>query len=222
VLGNAEAYQGYMNMLGKLMGAEVIAVDYGLAPENPYPIALDQIELVWRELLSEGLDPSKTAFVGDSAGGNLALVSALRFAKSKIDQPACLALFSSPLDATYGGESYADNEESDVLLTNHKLHYFLDSYVQGHDKTDPLVSPVRAELNGLAPDHDWVASEELLLSDALTVAKNAKRDGVECEIVAGEGMWHNWPLFYRHVPEARQFNQKLANSSFQRQNREVS
>jgi acetyl esterase/lipase len=203
VVGSARAYQRYMARLATLCQATVIGIDYSLAPENPYPVALDEIVRVWETLLKKGIDTTKTVFMGDSAGGNLALAASLKCKQKKMKQPACLVLLSPALDATFSGKSYLSNQAKEVILTKEALQFFMQSYAQNQAKNDPFISPVFANLTGLPPFLIHVGSEEMLLSDAETVMEHAKRDGVDGTLFIGEGLWHVWHFFASYVPEAR-------------------
>lgn len=210
VVGSIEGYQQHMARLAKLCNAKVLAIDYSLAPEHPYPAALNEIEQVWEELVGQGLDVSKTAIVGDSAGGNLTMAAALRFKEHKLPQPACLVMLSPVLDGTFSGESYKMNEIKEPFLTMDKFYFFLKAYLQGHSKEDPFVSPVFADLSGLPPFLTQVGSDELVRSDSETIVEHAKRDGVQGSLSIGDNMWHSWQMFVSYIPEAKKDMQAIA------------
>jgi len=208
--GSITGYQQHMARLAKLCKAKVLAIDYSLAPEHPYPIALDEVQRVWQELIKQGLEASKTAIVGDSAGGNLAIAAALRFKEAKLPQPACLVMLSPVLDATFSGDSYKTKEDKEPFLTMDKFHFFLEAYLQNHSRKDPFASPVFADLSGLPPFLTQVGSDELVLSDSETIIEHAKRDGVQGTLNVGDNMWHGWQLFASYVPEAKKDMKVLA------------
>lgn len=210
VLGSTDSYQQHLARLASLCNAKVLAIDYALSPENPYPVALNQIKAVWKELLKQGLDTTKTVIMGDSAGGNLTMATALRFREDKLPQPACLVLISPALDATFSGPSYVSKIKREPLLNMQKLNFFMESYVQGGNKKDPFVSPIFANLKGLPPFLIHVGSEELMLSDSETITEHAKRDGAQGQLYVGKGMWHGWHIFAAYVPEAKQAMQAIA------------
>ncbi len=202
-VGSIKSHQQHIARLAKFCKAKVLAIDYSLAPENPFPIALDEIQAVWQELIKQGLDVTNTAIVGDSAGGNLALASSLRFKAARLPQPVCLVMLSPALDGTFSGNSYATNKDKELFLTMKKFNFIMENYVQKHSKKDPFVSPVFADLSGIPPFLTHVGSEEMVLSDSETIIKNAKRDGVDGRLYVGKDMWHGWHLFAGFVPEAK-------------------
>lgn len=204
ILGSPKSHRQHIKRLAKLCRATVFAIDYSLAPESPYPAALEEITRVWRNLLANKLAlPEHTVFMGDSAGGNLALASLLRFRNKNIPMPACTVLLSPGLDATLSGESYQHNSNVEPLLNHAKLKLFVNAYAGKAPKDDPLVSPVFANLRGLPPMLVHVGSDELLLSDSLTITNHARRDNVDVSLLVSQGMWHGWHFFASYVPEAK-------------------
>ena len=204
IAGSPRSHRQHLKRLARTCHAIVYAIDYGLAPESPYPVALDEIQGVWTTLTANHrIDPRHTIFMGDSAGGNLALASLIRFRHGQLPLPNGLVLLSPGLDATLSGESYAQQDSIDPLLNRQKLQQFVNSYVGDHSKRDPTVSPIFADLHGLPPLLVHVGSNELLLSDSLAIAAHAKRDGVDATLFVGQGLWHGWHFHAMYVPEAR-------------------
>jgi len=202
--GSPKSHLQHMARLAKMCNATVLAVDYGLAPENPYPTALEQIQKVWEMLIQDKtFNVKKVVIAGDSAGGGLALASVMRFRDANLPQPACVVLLSPALDATFSGKSYSSNNSKDVLLNSDKLEFFAAAYAQLQSRYIPFISPVYANLKGLPPLLIHVGSDEMVLSDSETVAKHAKRAGVPVTLFVGEGMWHGWHFFASYVPEAK-------------------
>lgn len=211
VYGSTLSYRQHLKRLSDFSNAKVFAIDYSLSPEAIYPQALDEIQLVWDELVKQKtIDPKHTSLIGDSAGANLACASLLRFRNRKISLPACLVMISPPLDGTFSGDSYGYNAPADPLMNHTKINLFINSYIGSESKRSPLISPIFAELTGFPPILIHVGSEELLFSDSLRFMKNAKRDGAEVTISIGEGMWHIWHLFASYVPEAKIATKNIA------------
>ncbi len=203
-LGSSRAYRQHMARLARLSNARVLSVEYSLAPEHPYPHAVDELYSVWMELIHKNhIGPSRVSFAGDSAGANILLAAALRLRDAKLPLPACLVLLSAGLDATFSGESYASNESKDVLFTLDVLDFYMRNYVQHHNKKHQHVSPIFADLQGLPPMLIHVGSEEMMLDSSTKLYKNAQRDGVDATLFIGQGMWHGWHLFAGFVPEAK-------------------
>jgi acetyl esterase/lipase len=204
IMGSPRTHRGLIANLAKSIKAKALVIDYGLAPEHPYPDALDEIEKAWLALIKDrGLNPENIAMIADSAGGNLALASVLRLRDKKLPLPACIALISPTLDMTLSGETFITHESRDPLL-NKKMFIFLrDSYLQGAPQDIPYTSPLFANLKGLPPLLLHVGSEEILLAEGREMIEKAQKAGVDAQLFVGEGMWHFWHGF-AHLPEAKQ------------------
>ncbi len=203
VLGSPRTGRGLIANIVKTSHTKALAIDYSLAPEHPYPVALDEIEKVWLKFLNNSaLDPKTIAMVGDSAGATLALTSVLRLRDRKLPIPGCIVLISPVLDTSMSGTTFTTNNHKDPLLTNRTLKFLRDSYLQGAPLNDPYVSALIADLRGLPPILVHVGSEEILLGDSKQLVEKAKSYDVPTELFVGEGMWHNWHMF-SHLPEAK-------------------
>ncbi|MDB5182491.1 MAG: Alpha/beta hydrolase fold-3 domain protein [Candidatus Saccharibacteria bacterium] len=209
VFGSLKTHHQHTARLARLCKANVLAVDYSLSPENPYPAALDELLNVWQEII-KNIDITKTAIMGESAGGNLAMALLLKIREAGLPQPACAVLLSPALDATFSGESYERNKLKDPILNMLKLNFFLDAYVGNMDKHNPFISPIFAKLDGLAPILVHAGSDEILLSDSETIAENAKRDNADITLLIAKSMWHGWHLFAFYVPEAKAAMKQVA------------
>lgn len=210
VFGLSAIHMAYAERLAKVNKANVIMVDYSLSPESRYPIALNEVSRVWINLVKNGLDPTKTVLMGDSAGASLTLAAALKFRDNKLAMPACLVLFSPSVDATFSGKSYITNDDKDIILNLYIMDFFINSYVGDSEKTDPFISPLFADLHGLPPFLLQVGSDEVLLSECKQIVKNAKRDKVKATLKIGKGMWHNWHLSANYMPESNQSIKTIA------------
>jgi len=171
--------------LGRAAGARGVMVDYRLAPEHPFPAALDDCYAAWNVLLSSGIDPGRVVIAGDSAGGNLAVVTAMRARDEGMPQPAALVLLSPILDLTFSGASVERNDGLDPLFRAATARALQSYYGVGMDLRDPRLSPLFGRLTGLPPSMLLVGSSELLLDDTLRFAAR----------VAGSkaGVWHDMP-----------------------------
>lgn len=211
IVGSPRSYRQHLKRLASLCSATVFAIEYSLAPEAQYPQALDEIQSVWETLIADGLvAPDHVVFMGDSAGGNLALASLIRFRDRKLPMPSCLVLLSPLLDATFSGTSHQTKSNVDSMLNSTKLELFVNSYVGKTSRNDPIVSPIFADLQGLPPMLIHVGSDELLLSDSQTITDHAKRDNVDASLFVGQGLWHGWHFFASYVPEAKQAMRDIA------------
>ncbi|HEX4108943.1 MAG TPA: alpha/beta hydrolase [Solirubrobacteraceae bacterium] len=189
VVGSPRTHRRLAALLAGAAGARAVLVDYRLAPEHPFPAALEDASAVWRALLAGGLPASRTVLAGDSAGGGLALAVALQARDRGQDQPAALALICPWLDLTPTPRAPAPREP---LLSEEVLARFAHAYLNGHDPTDPLVSPVRAELGGLAPLLVQSGGDDLLVDDARRIAIGGRAAGLAVEDRCVPGLWHDF------------------------------
>jgi epsilon-lactone hydrolase len=173
VIGSAAASVPLVADLARRTGTKVITVDYRLAPENPYPAAVQDARAAYEGLLQQGLDPGRIALAGESAGGGLAMAMLLALRDAGKTLPSSAFLMSPYADLTLSGDSIVDKEALDPLLTPDGLRRRVTDYVADADASDPYISPVRGDLDGLPPMLIQVGSHEILLSDAISLAARA-------------------------------------------------
>jgi acetyl esterase/lipase len=171
--------------LGRAAGARGLMVDYRLAPEHPFPAAVDDCFAAWHFLLSSGIDPGRIVIAGDSAGGNLAVVTAMRARDEGLPLPAGLVLLSPALDLTFSGASVDRNDGLDPMFHAVSVRSLQSWYGTGMDLRDPRLSPLFGRLTGLPPVLVIVGSSELLLDDSLRFA--ARVPGARLSV------WHDMP-----------------------------
>jgi len=171
--------------LGRAAGARGLMVDYRLAPEHPFPAALEDCYAAWNYVLSSGIDPGRVVIAGDSAGGNLAVVTAMRARDEGLPLPAALVLMSPVLDLTFSGASVDRNDGLDPMFRASSVRSLQQYYGTGMDLRDPRLSPLFGRLTGLPPAMLLVGSSELLLDDTLRFA--AKVAGAKASV------WHDMP-----------------------------
>jgi monoterpene epsilon-lactone hydrolase len=188
--------------LGRASGMRVLFPEYRLAPEHPFPAAIDDVLTVWRWLQTEeGTAPRTAAVAGDSAGGGLA-VAMLVSTRDAGDTTAAAAVLMSPtVDLTSSGASMAERVDQDPISTPALLQELAADYLAGADPRTPLASPLFAPLAGLPPLLILVGTADLLLSDSERLAEAATKAGVEVELHVGEGLPHVYPLMLG-TPEA--------------------
>ncbi|WP_089914275.1 alpha/beta hydrolase [Leifsonia sp. 21MFCrub1.1] len=196
--------------LGRAAGMRVLFVDYRLAPEHPFPAALDDVRTAWQWLWRDrGCDPSAVAVAGDSAGGGLA-VSLLAAARDDGEPlPSGVVLMSPTVDLTGSGRSMRDRVAEDPVSTPQLLARLAADYLAGADPRLPAASPLFASLAGLPPIHVEVGTADLLLSDSERLAETATAAGVEVEVVVGDGLPHVFPLLLG-TPEAEAATERIA------------
>ncbi|QLC25671.1 alpha/beta hydrolase [Parasphingopyxis algicola] len=203
-LGSIATHRNLIAALAKAAGVRALAVDYRLAPENPFPAAVEDAVAVYTALLEQGRDPSKIAVAGDSAGGGLSLALMLSARERDMPQPTCAALLSPWTDMRAAGESFQTRRDADPMIVRDRLLVMVGRYVGAASTADPLVSPVLADLSGLAPLLIHAGDAELLLSDSTDLAKRAEAAGVDVEIKVWDDMVHVFQAFYPLVDEGRE------------------
>jgi len=191
-------------------GFEVWVPDYGLAPEHPFPHALEQLLAVHAQVC-EGLDsPAQMLLAGDSAGGGLVLSLMLLLRQEGDALPAAAALLSPFADLTLSGASIQANAERCAMFRGPMLERAVALYLAGADAAQPLASPVHADLAGLPPLQIHVGADEVLLDDARRLAQGLSRSGGQADLRIWPAVPHDWPLFGRLLPEARQTLDEIA------------
>jgi len=182
-------------------GVTVTAPRYSLAPEAPYPAALEQALAVYRALLEHHRDG--VVVVGESAGGNLALALTQRARSEGLALPRALALLSPWSDLAFTGDSQLANRDPSLFMTDGDLVAMADSYRGDTPASDPLISQIHADFDGFPPTLITTGTRDLLLSDCVRVAHAMGQANVDVTLRVWEGMWHVFE-FYREFPEARE------------------
>ncbi|CDN57922.1 Putative acetyl-hydrolase (plasmid) [Neorhizobium galegae bv. officinalis bv. officinalis str. HAMBI 1141] len=191
VLGSAQALAHFAGQIAVRVGADAFVPDYRLAPEHPFPAAIDDAVAAYRGLVAEGEEG--IAVVGDSAGGGLTLTLLSILAADKTGgmvQPVGAAVMSPWTDLALTGDSFETRAEADPIFTRGVLQGFSDMYLQGEDATQPKASPLYAPLAGLPPVRIDVGDNEVLLSDSIRYTEQAQAAGVEVTLAVWEGMPH--------------------------------
>ena len=201
--GSALLYRHITWRFAMTAEANLAAIDYRLAPEHPFPAALDDAAAAWRGLLDEGADPRHCAVIGDSAGGGLALALALRLRDEGGPLPAAVVALSPWTDLAITGESCRRNAIADPVLNETDLVHFAAQYLRGADPRNPYVSPLYGDPRGLPPTLIQVGSDEILRDDAVRMAERMRRAGCEIELEIWPRMPHVWHGFAPVLPEAR-------------------
>lgn len=204
--GRLDSYHHFCSLLAKQLNARIFLADYRLAPEHPYPAAPDDAFAVYRALIKDRLP---LIVAGDSAGGNLTLVTLLRARDHGLPMPACAVAISPGADATGELMSRQANNDSDPMLSRVMIDGAIQLYLQGADPKDPDVSPCRGEFHGLPPLMLTVSEEECLRDDAYVVAERARQAGVAVKLLSRPDMPHVWPIFTLLLPEARHDTRRL-------------
>ncbi|OGN95633.1 MAG: hypothetical protein A2Z71_00575 [Chloroflexi bacterium RBG_13_50_21] len=184
--------------------ARALIIDYRLAPEFPYPAALEDSLEAYEWLLSNGIPAEQIALMGDSAGGTLTLALLIMIRDQGKPLPAMAVCLSPATDMTMSGESWVSNQKKDFVLELSNIRTSGEIYLRGADLRSPLVSPLYADLHGLPPILIQVGSDEVLLSDATRFIEKARQAGVSATLEVWDGMQHVWQYTASFVPEAKQ------------------
>jgi len=190
--------------LALLAQARLLVPAYRLAPEYPFPAALEDALTAYHWLLKQGVLPEHIAIGGDSAGGGLTVSTAVSLRDAGEPLPAALFLISPWTDLTFSGESYHTRRKVDPIFSKeHGGPDFVPAYVGKDNPANPLISPLFADLQDLPPMLIHVGDHEVLLNDSTLLAERAKGAQVNVEIEIWEGMWHVWHVFAPYVPESQ-------------------
>jgi acetyl esterase/lipase len=204
VMGSPATHRELAARVSAVMGAGVLVPDYRLAPEHPFPAAMEDTVAVYRWLLEERYMAGRIAIGGDSAGGGLALQALLSLRDEGTPLPAVGFFFSPVTDwVRLDGESYATRAAVDPLNYPQLCRFTASCYVGDNDPQTPLLSPASMDLSGLPPLCIHVGDHEVVLSDAERLAERARACGVEVEFRIWDGMWHVFQTTAGIVPEAR-------------------
>jgi acetyl esterase/lipase len=192
-------------------GMKVFAADYRLAPEFPFPAALEDGLAAYRGMIESGISPRNLVIAGDSAGGGLAVATLLAAKAAQLPMPACALLFSPWTDLAGTGESLITNRQRDPMLVSERLREGSDIYLNGADPENPLASPLYGDLTGLPPMLIQVGDGEILRDDSTRLAERAMAACVEVDLKIWNAMPHVWQISQNFLPEARQALEQAAN-----------
>jgi monoterpene epsilon-lactone hydrolase len=201
-VGTAQLYRDFTWRIGRATRACVLYFDYRLAPEHPFPAAVEDAVAVYRWLVG-GLDPRRIAFMGDSAGGGLALGTLYKLRDEGTALPGATVLLSPWTDLALTGPSLWSNAASDPMMNPASLPAIANGYLAGADPRNPYASPLFGDPSGLPPTLIHVGSDEILRDDAVRMAEKMRTAGCDVEIDVWPRMPHAWHLYARIVPEGR-------------------
>ena len=202
VMGDAFLAADLASQVGRRTGAKVISVDYRLAPEHPYPAAVDDALAAYQALLDNGTDPSDIAFAGESAGGGLAVATLANARDHGLPLPAAAFVMSPYADLTLAGMTMETKRKADPLLSPESLAARVPDYTSGQDAALGLISPIFADLTGLPPLIIQAGTHEVLLDDAVRLAQRAATADVEVTLDVTPGVPHVFQAYYPILDEA--------------------
>lgn len=208
-LGSARTHTSLCADLSTRARLPVLAVDYRLAPEHPFPAAVHDVCAVLTALVEQGHSPSRLVLGGDSAGGGLTFATMLQLLQQGQPLPTAAFALSPWTDLTGTARSLTDRAERDPTLEVLGVHRFAGMYASGRALDDPLISPLYADLRGLPPTLIQVGTEELLYDDAVRMDERLRAAGVDAQLEVHEGLFHVFQSIV-YLPESQQANQRLA------------
>lgn len=202
VSGSIESYLMLCSSMARELGRDLLLPEYRLAPEHPFPAALEDALAAWRGLLASGFAPRDLVVAGDSAGGGLSLALVLSLRDSGEPLPSAVVCVSPWTDLAASGGSRAEKAGAEAILSVARLDEWALRYAGSAGLDHPLVSPLRAELRGLPPLLVQAGSEEILLDDSVKLAAKAEAAGVEARLSVWPGLFHAWPALGGLLPES--------------------
>jgi monoterpene epsilon-lactone hydrolase len=206
-------YNSSRRIIGHIAAASHLPAfmpDYRLAPEYPFPAALEDCLKAYSLLLKKGIDPKKIVILGDSMGGYLTISTLLRLRDSGLPLPAAAMCISPVTDPTSSGETMKTNAKRDALLSPQFMWTVMAHYVQKYDLTDPYLSPLTADLSSLPPMLIQAGEGEILLDDAKRFSERARAAGVDVNLEVWPEMWHDWHVCVPDLDEANEAIKKIA------------
>jgi acetyl esterase/lipase len=202
VMGDAALAADLASQVARRASARAISVGYRLAPEHPYPAAVDDALAAYQALLDSGTDPSDIAFAGESAGGGLAIATLVNARDHGLPLPAAAYVMSPYADLTLTGTTMTTKRDADPLLSPESLQARIPDYTAGHDPALGLISPIFADLSGLPPLIIQAGTHEVLLDDAIRLARQAATADVQVTLGITPGVPHVFQAYHPILDEA--------------------
>ncbi len=203
VIGSPRSHRHLAAAIAGAAGATALLLDYRLAPEHPYPAAVDDATAAYRWLLDQAIAPAGIVIAGDSAGGGLTVATLLALREARLPLPAGGVCISPWVDLTCSGASYATKADADPIVRRAGVEQMAQAYLGATPPRTPLASPLFADLRGLPPLLIHVGTDEVLLDDAVQLAERAKAAGVDTTLETYERMIHVWHWFLPMLDEAQ-------------------
>lgn len=210
-MGSINTHRALISRIATASKTKAIAIEYRLAPENPFPCALDDAFSAYKWLIEQGFDHNEIVIAGDSAGGGLTVALLLKIRDENIPKPASGVCLSPWLDLNATGETVTTLAEEDPMIDLKSLNHFALFYAPKEKLSHPWVSPLYADLHDLPPIYIQVSTSEVLLDDTRRFAEKAKNSGVEIKVDYWDKMVHVWQVFGPYLPEALEAIEKLGN-----------
>lgn len=203
-VGSLDTHRGLVARLAQAAGIAALQVEYRLAPEHPFPAALQDAVHAYEWLLAQGYPPSRITLAGDSAGGGLCMATQLALREMGKPLPAGTVLFSPWVDLSFSGASAQTHATSDPIVHVAEVAGWGQAYAGSYRLTHPMISPLFADLQGLPPVLIQASDSEALTDDARRLHAALQAAGVQSDLSLTPDMLHVWQLFWRYLPEAEQ------------------
>lgn len=201
-LGSLDTHRELVTAFAYHADARVLAIDYSLAPDHPWPAGLEDSLAAYNWLKEQGVTSNRLALAGDSAGGGLVLALCQKLKQLGLEQPASAVYLSPWVDLTCSSPSIEMNAATDPLLNRVQMHAFAELYAGKKPLNSPDISPLYGNLAGLAPMHIQASAQEALLDDAKRLAEGVNLAGGEATLYTTPWMPHVWHLLYKYLPQA--------------------
>ena len=202
-IGSLNTHRRLAYDISAASAARVLLIDYRLAPEHPFPAAVDDAASAWRWLLQQGFAPNRLAIAGDSAGGGLTIATLVNLRDKKLGLPACAVAISPWVDLEGLGNSMTTRSAQDPMVQKDGLLWMAKMYLNGKDPKTPLAAPLHADLKGLPPTLVQVGTAETLLDDAIRIGEKMHAAGVDARLAIWPNQLHVFPLFAPILSEGR-------------------
>jgi monoterpene epsilon-lactone hydrolase len=204
VIGSVNTHRDLLARIARASGARVLGINYRLAPEHPFPAAVEDSVAAYRWMLAQGLKPNRIAVAGDSAGGGLTVATLIAIRDAKLPIPGAGVCISPWVDMEGIGETMKTRAEVDPVVQRDGLLGMAAAYLGGQNPRSPLAAPIYADLKGLPPLLIQVGDAETLLDDSIRLNDRAKAAGVSTKLEVWPEMIHVWQLFASFLPEGQQ------------------
>jgi len=209
VIGSIATHRGLASRIAQAAGIRALIIDYRLAPEHPFPAAVDDATAAYRFLLDQGIAPARIAIGGDSAGGGLTFATLVALRDAGTPLPAAAIALSPWVDLEGTGQSMTTKAAVDPLVDPEELRRMAKFYLNGADPRTPTAAPLHADLSELPPIYVQVGTAETLLDDAVRITERARQAGVAIELEPFEDLIHVFQALAPFVPEALDAIEKL-------------
>lgn len=209
IMGSRSTHRELASHIASATGVRTLLPEYRLAPEHPFPAAIDDAVGVYRDLIADGHAAHDIVIAGDSAGGGLTMATLLSLRDAREPLPAAACMLSPWLDLSATGESMTTRMHSDPWFKPSDMPIVASYYCEESQLRHPLASPVFADLSDLPPLYIQVGEDEILLSDSTRCAERVRAAGGNIELEIWPGMWHVFQVFVHRMPESREAIRKI-------------